>query len=310
MSRKSPSEILDICKELEVTLKELRDNDPAGKWFNDATVRETLNDLDAATDRPPVSVIELKPGDSPSTDEIKVQEFQKKLDEAIGITCLKLLLLREWNGDLSNVIPIAVLFRPSVYADFLNGEIQSVFEYTMMRGLENHVGRNNAILHLARLLRKKEAVSTATIPESDRDKVSTTPSMVPAIEEVKQNLQITQPATLGAMQKKRDRQERAFQEFSLSVGAILVKENKIEEEKISSLSRHEFMQLADTIESSKIQSILFGMANIFRRHENGNVVSLRNGKNELEFGSVETLKRYMREWRKEQTDGLKSKPSV
>jgi hypothetical protein len=310
MPTKSPSKILDICRELESTLKELRDNDPAGKWFNDPFVKEILSDLEAATKWPPVSVIELKPRENPSISENKIQEFQKKLDESIGITSLKLLLLRDWNGALTKAIPIFVLFRPSVYPDFLNGKIESGFEYAMMRGPEIHVGRNNAILHIGRLLRKNEAVNAFTIPESDDGEENTAPSTVTEVDEVKQNPRITQAATSGAIKKKLDRRERAFQEFKLSVGPILVKLKKIEADKVDSISRHEFMRLADTIESNEIKNVLLRMANIQRKHENGTIVSLRNGNPVLEFGSIPTLKRDMCDWRKNQTDGLNSKPTV
>jgi hypothetical protein len=135
MPTKPPSRIPDICRELESTLKDLRDNDQtprsdnvqAAKWFTERTVAECLSELKAATTRPPVSITTLKRKPTPNEsshrkipayeiavpDDEQIQELQTKIDESVSIASLKLALLRDWEGNLIETILIVAVFRPS-----------------------------------------------------------------------------------------------------------------------------------------------------------------------------------------------------
>ena len=105
----------------------------------------------------------------------EIQQFQARLDDSIGMKHLKLLLLRDWNGTLTEVIPIRVLFAPSFVTGYFRGEIPAPFEHIMMRGIDDNAGRSNAIIHLELLLRRlpKTAKKSGTVDQARYEYYST-----------------------------------------------------------------------------------------------------------------------------------------
>lgn len=332
MSTKKRAELLHICSDLAFRLRQLLKYKPNSNWLKDAitgndstvSVTECLRNLNAAHPRPPVSITTLKrrllPNEktrlrtlpeyevaNPADDTI--QELQSKVDESIGITSLRLALHRDWSGNLVNTIPIFATVRPSTVGNTSRG-VPSPFEMNVLKGFDNGSGLTETLMHLEQLLRNSDKEFASTSPEFDNGAESIAPSTATEISNVKKHSQKTQAATFGATAKKLDRRERAYQEFKACVGPILVKQVKIEIDKVDLISRCEFMRLADTIELHEINNVISRMSHIERKHKNGTVVRRRNGEAELEFGSITTLKRDMSEWRLDQTDGLDSKPSV